>query len=87
MGSGLGASTGGFEQAALFVGKFLKAKALKKSDDEILQDFGAERESSGDDDMPKDASREKSDESGGKTSFTKKKGFGKMLAKVSKKQK
>ena len=76
----------GFEQAALFVGKFLKAKALKKSDDEILNDFGAEYED-----------YENSEESsGGLTSkiipfrerqgpkFAQKKGFGKMSSKARK---
>ena len=78
----------GFEQAALFVGKFLKAKALKKSDDEILNDFGAEYEDYDDSE----------ETSGGLTTkivpfrerqgpkFAQKKGFGKMSSK-SRKQK
>ena len=79
----------GFEQAALFVGKFLKAKALKKSDDDILAGFGAERDMDDEDEV--DIAGAIKSPRGDKQSanipaFAKKKGFGRMLSKVTKAQ-
>jgi hypothetical protein len=35
----------------MIIGKFIKAKAVKKTDDEVLEGFGAEKQSSDDDSL------------------------------------
>ena len=35
----------------MIIGKFIKAKAVKKTDEEVLEGFGAEKQSSDDDSL------------------------------------
>ena len=39
------------QSASMIIGKFIKAKAVKKTDEEVLDGFGAEKHSSDDDSL------------------------------------
>ena len=39
------------QSASMIIGKFIKAKAVKKTDEEVLEGFGAEKQSSDDDSL------------------------------------
>ena len=49
----------------MILGKFIKAKAVKKTDDEVLAGFGAERESSEEDSLGQSMKDSMKDDKGG----------------------